>query len=230
MKYTNDRVYTAEDIEEKDCFNRNMDMAVWCLNMRDKYGIKTVVETGTYLSRTTKFLSEAFEKVYTIDIMEEFVDQAREKFAGKNVECLCGNSLEVIEPVCQMIDKDEMVLFLLDAHGNYLGDLISLGLRQDSGESTAYYSDEFDINQCPTKQEIEVISRHFKDRCVIMVDDIFNPEDSEVHYINFGGVKFDYNYLKDSLDKCYSSPHKHSFVRETSLGWPKARLLIEPAQ
>jgi hypothetical protein len=229
MRYIKGKRYAEKDIAEEECFNKNMSVAVWCLKVRDKYSIKTAVETGTYLSRTTAFLVEAFNKVYTVDVFDEFVKKAREKFKGRNVECICGKSTDMLGSICEKIDKDEMTLFFLDAHGNYISDLIKLGWREDRGESKAYYTEEFDPDLCPAKQEIEIIAKYFQDRCIIIVDDIYNPEHESGH-INFGGVRFGHDYLKDSIEKCYTGPYKHKYICGDGLsrGWFKSVLLVEP--
>lgn len=228
MRYKEIKKYQEKDILEEGCFNKNRAVAVRCLDIRNKWNIKTAVETGTCRALTTEFLAEAFDKVYTVDIFQEYVDLAKGKFAGRNVECLCGNSVEVLESICKKMDKNKTTLFFLDAHGNYISDLIKFGLRKDSGESKEYYSKEFDPNLCPAKQEIEVISKYFTDKCVIIVDDIYNPENVKSGHINFGGVRFDYEYLEDALDECYTIPYKHSYICGTGLGWPKSVLIIEP--
>lgn len=221
-------VYTEDDIFEDKCFNRNKAIAAWCLKTRDKYNIKTAVETGTFVGNTTEFLVEAFNKVYTIDIFNEFVEKARARFSKfYDISCVCGNSLDMLESICKMINKDEIVLFFLDAHGNYVGDLINLGLRKDEGQSRKYYSEEFDSNLCPVRQEIEIISKHFKDKCVIIVDDVYNPHNTDSGHVNFGGVQLGYDFLKDVINQCFTS-HEHNYICGYGLGWPKSVLLIEP--
>jgi hypothetical protein len=229
MRYKKVKAYAEKDIIEAGCFNKNKSIAIWCLKVRDKYNIKTAVETGTCRALTTEFLVEAFDKVYTIDVLEEYVVEAKKKFAGRNVKCLCGNSVATLETICEQI-KDETVFFFLDAHGNYIGDLVKFGLRQDTGESKKYYSEEFDSNLCPAKQEIEMIAKYFGNKCVIIVDDVYNPHNDKSGHINFGGIRFGYDYLRPAIEKCFDNGHKYDYICGKGLGWPKSVLILEPKE
>jgi len=229
VKYKRGIKYTEKDINEKGAFNKNMNMAVRYLRIRDKYDIKTIVETGTNHGRSTEFFVNAFEKVYTVDILEEYVIQAKEKFKNHhNIECICGNSKYVLNRVCNQIDKSETVMFFLDAHGNYIKDVIARGLREDTGENDAIFPAGFNTDVLPVKQEIETIAKYFKDKCIIIVDDVYNPEKDSA-FLKIDSVRLDYSYLKDAVDGCYTS-YKYEYLWGNYLhpAWPKSALLIEP--
>jgi hypothetical protein len=227
MRYKKVKKYDVKDIQEDKCFNKNKNVAVRCLELRDKYNISTAVETGTFMAHTTVFLAEAFDNVYTIDIFKEFTKKAEERVKGKNVKCLFGKSVEVLKDVCQQLDKNQNILFFLDAHGNYINDIIKLGLQKDMGQSKKYYTEEFNTDLCPAKLEIEVISKYFYNKCIIIVDDIYNPYQMDSGHINFGGIRFDYSYLREAIEKCYDD-HKIDYICGKGLGWPKSVLIIEP--
>lgn len=241
VRYGQKQQYKCQDVVEKLSFNKNANVAVRCLELRDKYNIEVVVETGTYLGRTTKFLAKAFKKVFTIDVAEEYISHTKNELSDyANIEYICGNTLDVLGSVCEKIGGGQTVLFFLDAHGNYHSDLIYRGWREEPEEESfnecekektagsKYYPENFDINVCPAKQEIKIISEHFKNRCVIMVDDIYDPH-VEGGHINFGGVRFEYDYLKHAIDECYTLGHKYYYMRGSGLGWIKSVLILEPA-
>ena len=83
------------------------------ISLRDRFGIKTAVETGTCLGHTTLFLAKHFEKVYTVEINKEFLELARPKFIQHpNITSIGGNSPDVISG----LSLDDKTLFFLDAH------------------------------------------------------------------------------------------------------------------
>lgn len=76
------------------------------------------IETGTYKGETTKFLSDNFEVVYTIEIQTSFKDSLENKFKNyKNINQVWGSSYEKLPNIVKEIEenKKEYLLFS-DAH------------------------------------------------------------------------------------------------------------------
>ncbi len=112
---------------EKDTF-----IPARILELKEKFGIKTVIETGTQYGYTTKWFSEHFDKVLTIEADADFYALSRETLKGcGNVISVLGKSEHLIHEA--IIQADGMILFYLDAHGCNIGgtalieELITIG-------------------------------------------------------------------------------------------------------
>lgn len=88
-----------------------------------KFEIETIVETGTFLGGTTRKLSEMADKVYTIEIDPENIQEATEFLRDtSNITLLEGSSPEVLRNLLQSDHGN--VLFFLDAHSRTYTPLI----------------------------------------------------------------------------------------------------------
>ncbi|GJQ36693.1 MAG: hypothetical protein JETCAE01_27030 [Anaerolineaceae bacterium] len=80
-----------------------------------EYHLSILVETGTYMGEMVEAMRESFEKVYSIELNEKFVQRARRYFRGrKNVKIFWGDSGYVIGELIKEIDRP--TLFWLDGH------------------------------------------------------------------------------------------------------------------
>ncbi len=87
------------------------------LALRDKYGIKHFVETGTYKAGTTLWAAGEFEQVTTIDSYEPYYREAAKMVLDKgikNVTLRHGDSRDVLPRVLAELDRP--ALLWLDAH------------------------------------------------------------------------------------------------------------------
>ena len=79
------------------------------------YSLETVVETGTYLGDTTRFLSQYVKKIYSIEIGTQLATMARRRFKRKpEIEIMLGDSGELLEEL--LLEINGNVLFFLDGH------------------------------------------------------------------------------------------------------------------
>jgi len=90
-------------------------IAEFALKLRDRIGIKRLVETGTYLGESTQWAALHFEEVDTLDISEDFVHKAMDRCDGlQNITYRLGDSRKVLPRVVAKLT--EPALFWLDAH------------------------------------------------------------------------------------------------------------------
>lgn len=75
---------------------------------------RIAVETGTFRGETTLKLSAMFDKVHTIELTPNLAAAARQNFVGTNINCLLGDSAELVPQLAR--DIDEPVFWYLDAH------------------------------------------------------------------------------------------------------------------
>lgn len=120
------------------------------LMLSQAFGIRSFVETGTYLGETAQWASGVFDHVYTIEAAEDLYQRARARFADvPHIEVLFGDSGSVISHLIPRVTS--RTLFWLDAHW--------------SGGET--YGAE---TECPVVREIESINQS-SDEHFILIDD-----------------------------------------------------------
>jgi len=120
------------------------------LDLRDMFGIRTFIETGTNKAETSVWASGEFEKVVTIEGYEPLYRRAVETFGDrKNIRFLLGDSRKHIIDICSSLT--EPAVFWLDAHW--------------CGEHTFGDADE-----CPLLGELEALNSSPIPH-VVMIDD-----------------------------------------------------------
>ena len=84
-----------------------------------KYGLKVLVESGTYYGDMVEAMKQYFEKVYSIELSPALFTLAQRRFRNdKNVELLCGDSGKQLDKLLRLIDQptNQPTLFWLDGH------------------------------------------------------------------------------------------------------------------
>ena len=119
-----------------------------------KYSNPVFVETGTYKGEgIAKALAAGFEKIYSIEIAQEFYDKALEKFKTEidsgRVEIVLGDSLSCLPDIINKIDKN--ITFWLDAHTQ----------EGHQGEKP-----------CPLYEELDAIANHSIKTHTLLIDDL----------------------------------------------------------
>lgn len=137
--------------------------------------IKTVIETGTYLGSTTKWLSQWTDTVHTIELNPENYNKAvRNLKENRNVEVWHGNSSELLKEILAL-HKDEPLFIFLDAHWN-------------------------DFN--PLLDELKVIADN-KLKPIIAIHDFKVPGHPELGFDSYNGQDYDWDWIKDSVKEIY---------------------------
>lgn len=139
--------------------------------------VKTVIETGTWKGTTTKLLSAMCDKVYTIEINEQFFNEAKDLDDYPNIKRIHGNSPEEIKNIFKNNNVKFPILFFLDAH--------------------------WDAEYLPLLDELEEISQLENKKIFIAIHDFYNPFHLEFGYDKYGDTIFDINYIKEKLYKIY---------------------------
>ena len=121
------------------------------LAMRDKYGLRTLIETGTWHGDTAEWAAGKFEQVITIEVVEEYYQEAKVRLSKyQNVMCMHGDSRKILPEMVKAGTADH--LFWLDAHW------------------TGHPNYKAEYGQCAALEEIAIINTS-KLAHVIMVDD-----------------------------------------------------------
>ena len=116
-----------------------------------RFGLRTLVETGTPFGDTVLATRRHFDRVYSIELSPELHERTKRRLRRfRNVTLLQGDSAEVLPGLLE--ELDEPCLFWLDAH--YSGGVSARG-PLDS----------------PLRAELQAILARDEERDVILVDD-----------------------------------------------------------
>jgi hypothetical protein len=108
------------------------------------------IETGTLDGETTFSLEPYFNKLYTIEISEQYYNKTKNKYSGNKINFILGDSSIVFESLLPNIT--DKCIFFLDGHW--------------SGGDTGH-SDK----DCPLDEEITHINNFFTNDAIIIIDD-----------------------------------------------------------
>jgi hypothetical protein len=148
-----------------------------------RYGLRTLVETGTYMGEMIAGMVRRFDRIYTIELQPVFYEKAVARFARRpHVTLLHGDSGREIAGVVPALEGP--ALFWLDAHysggATARGDLdspIVAELRHILGQSSARHvvlvddARAFDGTQgYPTLDELRRLVTQWRPDYAVVVD------------------------------------------------------------
>jgi hypothetical protein len=91
---------------------------------KEKFSLKTLVETGTFMGDTVEYFKHSFAKVISIELAEDLAKKAQKRFENdRNVTIIQGDSGKVLKNLVK--EASEPLLFWLDGHYSsefYVGD------------------------------------------------------------------------------------------------------------
>lgn len=181
-------------------FNFAPELTTYFALLKRNYKIDTVVETGTFKGGTTVLFSCLFNQVHTIEIEPNTYNNAKKLLSPySNVQCHFGSSEVVLDNLLPGL-KQKPILLYLDAHWN---------------------------EHWPLLNELEAISKTHKDNCIIVIDDFKVPNRPDIPYDHYGIHECSYEYIKEALDKVYSS-YRLQYVIPRNIN-SRAKLAIFPA-
>jgi hypothetical protein len=80
----------------------------------ERFGVQTLVETGTYYGEMVAAMKNHFDRIYSIEYVQELASRATRKFArDEHVRIFCGDSRLVMPEVLALLEGP--ALFWLDA-------------------------------------------------------------------------------------------------------------------
>lgn len=116
-----------------------------------RFGLKVLVETGTYLGDTLYAHRRSFDRLFSIELSPQLFSRAVDRFRRfEQIEVLQGDSSEVLPRVLAKIDRP--ALFWLDGH-------YSEGITAKGAKET------------PIREELDAIFAHPVREHVILIDD-----------------------------------------------------------
>jgi hypothetical protein len=127
------------------------------LDFATRFGLSTFIETGTCDGHCTRFASQHFKQVYSIELGDFYYNKAVETFKNdKNVTLIHGDSGAQLWELLSRI-PDSPTLFYLDAHFS--------GGQTVKGPYAGMWHD-------PLEPELKAILDKNLKQCIIVVDDM----------------------------------------------------------
>ncbi len=85
------------------------------LEHAERFGLKILVETGTYYGDMVEAMRHRFDRIWSIEVSSELYEAARARFRGaKHIELIHGDSGQELQRVLAKVDQP--ALFWLDGH------------------------------------------------------------------------------------------------------------------
>jgi hypothetical protein len=114
-----------------------------------RFGLKILVETGTYYGDMVEAMKDVFDRIYSIELSRELYEKAKRRFKGvKYIELICGDS--GIELKSVMSKLDQPALFWLDGH-------YSSGVTAKGDKNTPIYEELNHILDSPDRGHVIII-------------------------------------------------------------------------
>ena len=156
------------------------------------YDLEYYFETGTGVGECIEFaLQYPFKEFYSVDIDEDLIEAARQKFASTNkkLNLFTGTSEDILSEYVPTLPKGSPTMFFLDAH------FPGADFQKMSYEESIRTYKEIAF---PLKEEINIIqSVRDTSKDVIIIDDWRLYEPGNVYEDN---STWQYSWLQDELD------------------------------
>jgi len=146
------------------------------LKLKKTFNLHVAIETGSCCYGTTKFLSENFSKVISIELNPDNAKIGLKNILNKkNVLACLGNSEVVLENIVKNhIKKEDRCVFFLDSH----------------------WGENF-----PLLNELDVLSNLKVIQPPVIVIHDFCTWDNRLYYFVYNNIALDYNYITTSVEK-----------------------------
>lgn len=183
-------------------FNCASELAPLFSYLQREYQLEAAIETGTLLGSTTLIFSLFFDQVHTIELdpaMHRATKDRLKKFP--HVQCHLGSSEAILSTLLPKFEGKRL-FFYLDAHGN--------------------------ADYWPLLDELEAISKTHKNNCIIAIDDFQVPGRPDIPYDAYGNNSCSFDYIKEKLDKIFTSYTVHYIIPKSVLS--KAKFLAIPRE
>ena len=119
---------------EELAFNQDTYLSEKFLEIKNKYNLDTVIETGTYHGTTTAWFSNHFKDVYTIESQDAHFEEASKRIGHiDNISMSLGDSPKFLKEILASIDDNKTIIFL-DAHWYTNPVLAELDAINESGK------------------------------------------------------------------------------------------------
>jgi predicted O-methyltransferase YrrM len=114
-----------------------------------RFGLKILVETGTYYGDMVEAMKDSFDRLYSIELSKELYEKARRRFKGvEHIELIHGDSAIELRQTINRINQS--ALFWLDGH-------YSAGDTARGDKETPIYEELDHILNAPDRGHVIII-------------------------------------------------------------------------
>ena len=183
-------------------FNGDFYVCEEFLELQKKFNIKTVIELGSCVMGTTKWLAENFENVKTVEINADFRKFGLERTKGmRNIESLLGDSVRML-PI-MLKDICTTPLIFIDSHWE---------------------------KHFPLFDELDIIYQSGL-KPIIIIHDCQVPEHPELGFDSYMGVNISFESIEPFLNNIYKGFYAyHCNSTEKSAGAKRGVIYIYPTE
>ena len=184
-------------------FNEDTYMELYFIFLREKFGIKSVIETGTYHGKTTEWLADHFDDVMTIEVIETNYKIAKKRLDYKpNVIQCMGSSVDMLETMILSANNPINMLIFLDAH---------------------WYTN-------PVLDELNAIWNTGL-KPVLAIHDFKNPEDPTMGYDEYPdqGIVYEWDWVKEKIEDIYGDDYQ-IYYNKAATGARRGCLFVLPGK
>jgi hypothetical protein len=130
-------------------FNEDHFMSEKFLDIKNKYTLDTVIETGTYHGVTTEWFAHNFDKVYTVECSQPYYEEAQKRIGSySNVHSYLKDSPVFLKEILSTIQDNKTIIFL-DAHWYTNPVLNELDAIKESGKKPIIAIHDFMVPDHP---------------------------------------------------------------------------------
>jgi hypothetical protein len=182
-------------------FNQDDYMSEKFLEIKTNFNLNTVIETGTYHGTTTKWFSDNFDTVHTVEVKPEHYEIAFEKIGSiPNIKMNLKDSPVFLEEVLESIEEDKTIIFL-DAH---------------------WYTN-------PVLDELDAIKKSGK-KPILAIHDFMVPDHPEFGYDVYPdqGITYDWDWIKERIESIYGEDQYTKEYNSIATGAMRGCIFIYP--
>lgn len=163
------------------------------LKLKKELGLTVAVETGSCLYSTTKWLAENFDKVYTVELNEEYARHGKHKIENlENVIAVIGDSVDFLNKL--KLSHEDRAIYFLDAHWG---------------------------QHCPLLEELSALKyAPTKLPPVIAIHDWYTGNE-KLGWDEYNGQRFEYSWIEPiikTLEQVHACTYEHYFNTEAENG------------
>jgi hypothetical protein len=185
-------------------FEGDIDLARDYKIIVEKFNPDILIETGTHLGNTTKYLCTFGIPVLALEKNQKFVQYTKDKVGDcAHFEIIEGDSANTLESKIEDL-TDKKILAFLDAHWG--------------GGMTL-------------ERELEFFAK-INIKPFLILHDFYNPHHPEYNYDSHDGHAYTYEYFKPYIEKIYGDNYKYQFNSEPNTNTKKIQgtLFIKPTE
>ena len=160
--------------KQATAFNGDFNVANEFLKLKEEFDVSKIVECGSCVGGTTKWMGANFENVISIEINEDFRNICLERIKGlDNISSILGNSTEHLSSIlgnCQ----DNTILYLDDHWQEYFPLFDELKKIKESGIKP-----------------------------IIVIHDCKVPDEPKLGFDSYNGVDISYDNIKPYIEDIY---------------------------